>query len=227
MMNQGLARSLGRSPLPTLLIGLALLGAGCGGDDDGGGGVSPEDLASRLPAAEDLKLETEREFTWDNSTDFAFDGFFFSEGTTASELIATLDDAGFEAGAGARLKDPAKMRGVQLSVAQFESDDGAVEARELLHAEDLKQPCFAACTVTPTEYELDGIPGSAAVHHMPNEGKPPPGLFKFEAYHAEFAIGSQLYVIQMDSPPDPTLGAAFDDVVASAYKTASESSSAG
>lgn len=221
-------RSLTRSravalPLVGLLLLAALAGAGCGGDDDDGGGdVSLAELKSSLPAAADLGLEPGRDFEWDNATDFMFQGPFFPEGTTPSELIADIDAAGFEGAVGSHLTDKPHKWNLSISVAEFDSDEGAVEARDRLHEEDLKQPCFAACAVTPREYELDGIPDSTAVHQVPNEGKPPPGVFEFESYLAEFVIGPQLYVVQSDGPPDWTSSTEFDQAVTTVYEAASQ-----
>lgn len=110
---------------------------------------------------------------------------------------------------------------MRVSVAPFDSDAGAVQARDLLHEEDLKQPCFAVCSVSPGEYEIDEIPDSAAVHQKPNEGKLPPGLFRFEAFHAEFVIGPRLYVLQMDGPPDSSLDTSFEAALKTVYEGAS------
>jgi len=54
-------------------------------------------------------------------------------------------------------------------------------------------------------------------------GELPPGLFPVEAYHAEFVIGPQLYVLQADGPPSSTFGAEFDKVVRTVYEAASSS----
>ena len=97
---------------------------------------------------------------------------------------------------------------VRLVSAQFDSDEGALEARGVLHEEDLKSPCPDKCIVTPLEYELDDVPDSAAVHHVPNEDKGP-----VEAHHAEFVIGPNLYVIQVDGKPSPTFSADFDELM--------------
>jgi hypothetical protein len=110
---------------------------------------------------------------------------------------------------------------VRISAAQFGSKQGALEARDALHKEDLKQPCRDACTVAPREYKLDEIPAHAAVHHAPVRGKLPPGMSPVEAYHAEFVIGRQLYVVQADGRPSSSFGAAFDRLVQTVYEAAS------
>jgi hypothetical protein len=212
-----------------LIKALAILGAlgamlvaaaGCG-DDDGGDDVPLAELKSHLPTADDLGLESEREFEWDNATDFVVQGFVLPEATPPSELVAAIDDAGFQGAAGTHLADPPRPGGARIGVAQFDSDEGAIQARDFLHEQDLKQPCLAACAVSPEEYKLDEIPDSTAVHHAPSKGELPPGLSPVEAYHGEFVVGSQLYVVQMDSAPSPALEVEFNRVVEALYEAAS------
>ena len=75
--------------------------------------------------------------------------------------------------------------------------------------------------MSPAEYELDEIPNSAAVHHVPIRGKLPPGMSRVEAHHAEFVIGPQLYVVQADGPPSATFSAEFHRVMRTVYAAAS------
>jgi hypothetical protein len=42
-----------------------------------------------------------------------------------------------------------------------------------------------------------------------------------EAYHGEFVIGPQLYVLQADGRPSSTFGAGFDRLVQTVYAAAS------
>ena len=110
---------------------------------------------------------------------------------------------------------------VRIRAVQFDSEEGALEARDLLHDEDLKSPCPEACVVTPLEYELDDVPDSAAVHHVPTKGDLPPGQSEVEAHHAEFVIGPQLYVVQVDGRPSSTFSADFDELMRTVYGSAS------
>ena len=110
---------------------------------------------------------------------------------------------------------------MRIRAAQFDSEEGALEARDLLHDEDLKLPCAEACVVTPIEYELDDVPDSAAVHHVPTGGDLPPGQSPVEAHHAEFVIGPQLYVLQVDGKPSPTFSADFDKLMGTVYESVS------
>jgi hypothetical protein len=173
---------------------------GCGDDDDSGGSASSAELTERLVPAEDVGLVAEREFEWDNAIDYAVEGLYKSEGTPPSEFVAAIDD-GFDAAAGEVLRDEKRRQFAFVIAAAYDSEDDAAAALDAIHSEDLKQPCFAACVVTPREYSVEKIPNSVAVHHAPNEGKPPPGLFPFEAYLVEFTIGSDLYAYQTNGPP--------------------------
>jgi hypothetical protein len=197
------------------------LGACGGDDDDGGGDASLAELRTHLPTAGDLGLKEQRDSEWRNATDLLVQGLVIPEATTPSELGATIEDAGFQAAVGSELADSRHKFNVRISAAQFESEEGALATRDVLHEEDLKQPCLAACAVAPREYELDEIPDSAAVHHAPVRGELPPGLGLVEAYHAEFVIGPQLYVVQADGPPSSSFGAEFDRVLQTVYEAAS------
>ena len=203
----------------SVLTGALLLGA-CGGDDDeGGGDTSIADLTSQLAAADDLGLRLQRETDWDNATDLLAQGLVIPDGTRPSELGAAIEDAGFQAAVGGELAD--SRHNVRIVAAQFDSEEGAVETREALHEEDLKQPCAEACVVAPVEYELDEIPDSAAVHHVPVKTDLPQGLGGVEAHHAEFVIGPQLYVVQVDGRPSSTFSAEFDELMQTVYEAAS------
>jgi hypothetical protein len=222
LATRGGAVRLGLGALVLAMTVIAL--GGCGGhEDEGGADVGLAELRSHLPAAGDLGLKEQRESRWDNATDLLVQGLVIPEATTPSELGATIEQAGFQGAVGSEFADTRHKLNVRIGAAQFDSEAGALEARDVLHKEDLKQPCRAACTVAPREYELDEIPDHAAVHHAPIRGKLPRGLFRVEAYHAEFVIGPQLYVVQADGPPRSTFGAEFDRLVQTVYEAASSS----
>ena len=212
-----------RSLIGLLLLPALVVGAGCGGggDHDGGGGVSLAELKGYLPAAGDVGLTLQQEYEWDNATDLLVQGLVIPAAITPSKLGAAIEDAGFQGAVGTELADSRPELNVRISAARFDSEEGALKARDLLHEEDLKQPCSAACVVSPREYELDEIPNSAAVHHVPVRGKLPRGTSKVEAHHAELVIGPQLYVVQADGPPSATSSAEFDKLMRTVYATAS------
>ena len=191
----------------------------CSDDDDGGNEVSFAELSSSLPAAGDLGLNDRGESEWSDVTDLLDVGLFIPAGTKPSELGTTIEDAGFQRAVSRALEGP--DLNVRISAAQFDSDEGALQARDILHDEDLKQVCAEACVVSPREYDLDDVPDSAAVHHVPIEGDLPPGLSKVEAHHAEFVIGPRLYVVQVDGRPSSTFSADFDKLMETVYGSAS------
>lgn len=180
-----------------LALTAVAVGSGCGGGDD----TSAASLKDQLLPPGEVQLQVERTFQWENPTDFVVQGVLTSESTAPSDVIDPIDDAGFQAAAGEQLVTKRRDPTVNVDVVGFDSEDGAREARDVLHKEDLKQPCFAQCVVSPTEYKVKGIPDSVAVHHVPNAGPPPPGLFKFEGYFVEFTIGRNLYVLQATGSP--------------------------
>jgi hypothetical protein len=204
-----------------LILALAVIALGaCGGDDDDGESeVSVAELNSSLPTAGDLGLDERGESEWDDATDLLAGGLVIGGGTDPSELAAAIEDAGFQGAVGSDLGG--RDLNVRIRAIQFDSEEGALEARDLLHDEDLKSPCIEACVVAPREYELDDIPDSAAVHHVPTRGDLPPGQSKVEAHHAEFVIGPQLYVVQVDGRPSSTFSADFDKLMQTVYGSAS------
>jgi hypothetical protein len=214
-----LSAKLGVVALATLAIVLVACGGGDG--DDGGNGVSLAELGRHLPAAADLGVEQQGEYEWTKAKDLLVQGLVIPEATPVSELGAEIEDAGFESAVGRELVDSRHGWNLRISAAQFDSEDGAREARDLLHREDLKQPCRDECTVAPQKYELAEIPDSTAAHHVPVRGEPPAGKVKVEAHHAEFVIGPQLYVVQVDGRPRATFSADFDSLMRSVYAAAS------
>ncbi len=203
-----------------LILALAVaLGACGGGDDDGESEVSVAELHNSLPTAGDLGLDERAELEWKAATDLLDQELVIGAATDPSELGAAIEDAGFQRAAGKDLGG--QDLNVRIRAIQFDSEEGALEARDLLHDEDLKSPCPDACVVTPIEYELDDVPGSAAVHHVPTGGDLPPGASKVEAHHAEFVIGPRLYVVQVDGRPSKTFSADFDKLMATVYESAS------
>jgi hypothetical protein len=204
-----------------VVLAVSALGA-CGGDDDDGDGeseASAAELSSSLPTADELGLDELQESDWETAADLLERDLVIGGATDPSELGAEIDEAGFQAAAGSDLGR--ENLNVRLRAIQFDSEEGALEARDLLHDEDLKSPCAEACIVTPTEYELGEVPNSAAAHHVPNRGAVPPGEPGIEAHHAEFVIGPQLYVVQADGKPSPTFSADFDELMGTVYESAS------
>jgi hypothetical protein len=200
------------------LTGALLVGACGGDDDDGGGDASFAELSSSLPTGSDLGLDEGSESEWGNATDLITRFLVIPDATLPSELGTAIEDAGFEGAVSLETGSPGLN--VRISAAQFDSEEGALEARDLLHDEDLKQPCAEECVVAPREYELEDVADSAAVHHVPVKGGSAAGP-EVEAHHAEFVIGPRLYVVQVDGRPSPTFSADFDELMRTFHESAS------
>ncbi len=228
-----LAASAMASRIGIFIVALVLATASialsaCGGDDDAEGDLSAAELSGTLPTAGELQLDeappgppADGESQSNDAADLfnEVDGLVIGAATDPSELGAAIEEAGFQRAVGRDFGS--RDLNVRIRAVQFDSEDGALEARELLHEEDLKSPCPDACIVTPVEYELDDVPDSAAVHHVPNPAIVPPGESGVEAHHAEFAIGPLLYVVQVDGTPSPTFSADFDKLMRTVYESAS------
>ena len=209
-------------PLLSLLLLTAFAAAGCGGDDEQEAAATPTDLLASLPTANELGHERFQEYEWDNATDMIVQGLVIPDDTSLEDLATELEDAGLQAAAGAAFENPDEERNVRIVAAEFDSREGAIAARDRMHEEDLKQPCATKfCLVSPLEYELDGIPDSAAAHHVPTGGELPPDVVPVEAFHAGFVVGPRLYVIQTDGAPDPALESRFGRDIETLYDSAS------
>jgi hypothetical protein len=207
--------------IPLLAFGLSLLIAACGeenGGDDEGTAVSLPELSSTLPAGGDLGPDRLKESEWSDAADLLNVGLVIPAATEPGELGTAFEDAGFQGAVTRDVEGP--RRNVRISAIQFDSEEGAREARDLLHDEDLKQPCAEKCEVSPSEYDLKDVPDSAAVHHAPIE-RDVPQTQRTEAYHAEFVIGPRLYVAQVDGPPSSTFSTDFNTLMRTVYRSAS------
>jgi hypothetical protein len=209
------------APLLSLLLLTVFAAAGCGDDDEQDTAATPADLLTSLPTADELGHKPFQEYEWDSATDMIVQGIVIPEGTSLEDLAGELEDAGFQAAAGAEFENPDEERNVRIVAAEFDSTEGAIDARDRLHEEDLKQPCATKfCIVSPVEYELDGIPDSAAAHHLPTGGELPPDVRPVEAFHAGFVVGTRLYVIQTDGAPDPAFESRFGGDIETLYDSA-------
>ena len=212
----GTRRFAGALPIGivALILALAVIALGaCGGDDDEGSDVSFAELSSSLPAAGALGLDDGGKSEWEDATDLLDTGLVIGAATKPKKLGTAFEAAGFQGAVSRELQRPGLN--VRISAAQFDSEEGALKARALLHEEDLKQPCAERCVVAPREYELNGVPDSAAVHHVPIREA------TVEAHHAEFVIGTRLYVVQVDGRPSSTFSADFDKLMRTVHGSAS------
>jgi hypothetical protein len=187
--------------LVALLAGAAV--ASCGGDDDENGASAGDLKKQLLPESLVPGFKVERSFEWDNAIDAVHEGFPLPEDTPLSRAVDVYEDAEFKAGAGNRLVkgSPFAGPGADVSVLEFGSEEGAGDAQDFLHQEDLKQPCFGACAVDPREMAVDGIPGAKGVQRLPAKNPPPDAPPPFAAFHVEFTIGPRLYVVTAIGEP--------------------------
>ena len=208
-----------------IVLAVAAVGGGCGGNDDGDA-PSPEELKQLIPPAAELgPLELERSLTWDNAIDFIVQGFFLPEATAPSSAIEQVEDAGFAAGAGDVLRPRGGGPPVNVSVAAFDSEDGATEAQAYLHDQNLQQPCFAVCSVSPEEFSIDEIPEATAVHHVPLEDDLPPNAPPpFEAYTVVFTVGENLFYATVGGEPGDVPAADFERGAIALYEHANAES---
>jgi hypothetical protein len=178
--------------------------AGCGGDDDGGG-TDPASLTSRLPANVAEGFKVERNFEWDSAIDLVAQGLFLPAATPPSEAVDKIDGAGFEAAAGQELVvskgNTFEGPRMTIDVIKLGSADEALEVRDYLHAEDLKQPCFSVCSQDPGELAVEGIPDAKGVESVPQKNPPPNAPPPHEAYAVEFPVDSYLYVVTGGGAP--------------------------
>ncbi len=131
---------MGASSWPASAFFAAFIGAGCGGNDDDGDGdgdVSLSELRSHLPAADELGLRLQRETDWDNATDLLGPGSRYSGCHEAKRVGGAIEDAGFQPAVGTRTRGFGPHPRADHA-AQFDSEEGALEAREALHEEDIK-----------------------------------------------------------------------------------------
>ena len=86
---------------------------------------------------------------------------------------------------------------------QFDSDDGAEQAIELVN-EDSLRPCPEACAIRREEFDPD-VPNAHGVHRFAtaeglrelddDRGRP------FDSYAVQFADGPVAYVVELFGPP--------------------------
>ncbi len=201
-----------------LLVAISL-GAGCA--SGGGGDASPSSLKTLLPPAAYFPVKVQRSFEWRNSTDFVVQGLDLPDGTEPSRAIATIDRAGFEAGAGQRLAPAAGDLTAYSEVARFDSDSSAGKVLEDLHAQDLIRPC-TGCGVRSRALPVPGIPTAKGAHQAPVGAQSPPSGAggSFERYVVEFTIGRYLFIGKVAGQPGLVPEPLFADGMKSFYEHA-------
>ncbi len=91
---------------------------------------------------------------------------------------------------------------VTVGVVKFKSPDGALQARDWMHGQDLQQPCFAVCISDSRNLPIPGVPTASAVQQIPgissaNDGGQVPPTH----YLVEFTVGSCLCFASTDGSP--------------------------
>jgi hypothetical protein len=205
---------------PVALALLAVLTiAACGGGDesaeDGGGGAAePLTMAQRVPTeAEAPGSEPDPVETPQTAT-----GVEEFKKTLFKQLIEPTPDeerafekTGFVSAISTARFYPVEPGGIHTGdlphvfalVSQFETEQGASDAAELLHDNGLK-PCPEECAAQISEFEVDGIPNAAGVRRSVAaedleaaglEGEP------YNSFAIQFAEGVFAYDLELFGPP--------------------------
>lgn len=186
-----------------LLISLVVGGlAACGGGDDASDKVSAASLKNRLlPASALPGFRQQRTFDWSDPVNLVGEGVRLPETTQPSRGVKMFEDASFSGAVGERLTmgTPPDLSEVTVGVVKLGSADGARQARDWMHAQELRQPCFEACIFSPRELSISGVPTATAVQQVPNSGAPPEGgQLPPTHYLVEFTEGPYLYFASTD-----------------------------
>lgn len=169
--------------------------AGCGG---GGNKVSASSLKPRLlPAAGTPGFRVQRTLDWSDPVNLVGEGVFVPQSVRPAQALKAVKN-GLEGAAGEVLARGAPPEGSEITngVAKYESSSDAEAARDWMHRQDLKQPCFGQCIFSPQNFVIAGVPGAKAVRQVPTIPPPkgaPPGAGPPTRYLVEFTLGRYLY----------------------------------
>jgi hypothetical protein len=198
-----------RLSLLALAVVAALGFSSCGGDE-----AEPLTLAERVPGEAEAP-QSEPDPVETRRTASGFDEFVSTLGREFIELSQEerreFGDAGFVAAVSDTRFFPREPGAEHVGtephifslVMRFESDEGAENAVELLHADGLS-PCPQACAENVSEFEVDGTPGAKGVRRVATaedieaigeEGEP------HDTYVIRFADGPFAYDIEIFGPP--------------------------
>ncbi len=190
-----------------MLIAFAVGGmAGCGGAGSSAD-VTAASLTPRLLPLAAIPVpgfRQQRTFDWSDPIDLIGQGIPLPEATQPSSGVKAFEDAGFRGAAGERFAQgtPPNEGDVTIGVAKFTSPDGALQARDWVHGQDLQQPCYAACIYAPRNLPIPEVPTATAVQQVPtisspqSDGQPPP-----MHYRVQFTVGPYLYFASTDGSP--------------------------
>jgi hypothetical protein len=206
-----------RHTIAGMLLLLCLPAAGCGG----GGSDEPSDASLRnrlLPAAEVKAYEFRRAYIWTDPLDATIQGLQLSENTKPSDVVNAIKDAGFVKGAGEEYQQ-GSIHGpiIGITATKYDSDAGAEKARDVVHTEYRKQPCYGICSQKESDLTVDGIPDAEGVASEPDPAAPVEAQPGFEAYAIAFTIGPYLYVVQGGGNPGVGMKESVTDAAQKLY----------
>jgi len=105
-------------------------------------------------------------------------------------------------------------------VLQFDSNDGATRATELLHTDGLR-PCPETCATQVQEFDVDGIPDATGVRRSAtaadikaagtDQDRP------YDSYAIRFADGDFAYDIELFGPPGEVSEEQAEEIVGKLY----------
>lgn len=192
----------------TLLASVLFALAACGGDES----KEPLTLSERVVAEEDAPGSKpdpveKRQQTAD------FDEFISALEELAvdpnkEEMSEVFREAGFEAAiADTRFYGETHSMTsphISSSAIQLQSEEGAGNALEWLHADSLK-PCPETCAVQISEFDVDGIPDARGVRRSQSaediETVGREDDVPFESYQVLFTDGPFVYTVDVHGPP--------------------------
>ena len=194
-----------RSITVGLVVCMAAAGLAACGDDGSSGKVSAASLKSRLlPPSSVPGFRLQRTFDWSDPVNLAVEGAKLPESTHPSVMVKAFKDAGLKGAAGERLIKgrPPEESQVTIGVVKLKSAEGARQARDAMHAQDLIQPCFTACIFSPRNLPIPGVPTATAVKQTPSIPPPPGGGQGPPTFYlVEFTVGPYLYFSTSDGSP--------------------------
>jgi hypothetical protein len=215
-----------------VLAGAAVLSlAACGGDDGNATATGPVTMAQRVVTAEDapdseadpveapVAVSGPDEFiarlgdrfvnvTQQEISDFKIAGF-----------VQALHETRFipESPGGAHSRSAPHIFSL---VMKFESEQGANDALDTLHADSLR-PCPKTCAEQAEEFDVDGIPDAQGTHRFATaESIQETGDTEetpFDLYEIDFSDGVFAYRMQLTSPPGKVSQSEAEEIAGSLY----------
>jgi hypothetical protein len=188
-----------RTQIGCLIVIAVAWTSGCGGD----GNQAPSDAQLRdrlVPSSQVKGYKFHRGYIWNDPIDYVAQGIPLSENTLPSDVVGAIDDAGFVKGAGEELRLGTIGPQMTLEALKFKSDSGANDARDRLHLEDRKQPCYGVCSQVQKDMAVTNIPGAQGEASLPDPNAGPEAPTPFQGYAVTFTVGPYLYYVWGGGP---------------------------